>query len=123
MDDFAEVLLSSHPCLQRKDCLPISDVVYRIIYGRCDWSPIRLDISFGLERMIVRKLIIRPDLQNQGIGSTIVAYLKRESGRLQIPVIGLYIVLPESRRFWKEHGFELNDEPDGCGGRWVRPEE
>lgn len=123
MDDFADVLLSSHKCLKRKDCVPLSDTGYWIIYGHGNWSAIQLEVAFKLDRIIVRKLFIRPDLQGQGIGRTIVEYLKRESKRLQISVIELYVVLRESREFWERSGFDLSSGFDGCNGRWVRPEE
>ncbi len=123
MDDFADVLLSSHKCLKRKDCVPVSDSGYRIIYGHGSWSAIQLEVAFGLDRMIIRKLFIRADLQHQGIGRTVVEYLKRESGRLQISKIELYIVLRESRKFWEQRGFELSSGFDGCHGQWVRQEE
>lgn len=118
MDDFSAILTSSHPQLKEVDCLPVSDTGHRIIYGRDDGAPFQLDVSFGLNRMIIRQLSVRSDLQRQGLGTTITAYLKRESGRLAIPEVWLYAVVQGSTTFWEKVGFSLLNTHEECGGFW-----
>ncbi len=114
MDDFAYFLLSSHKRLSKKDCLPTSDTGYRIEYGNGVWSPISMEIAFNLKSMTIRRLFIRTDLQREGIGRSIVAYLKRECVRIGLNKIELDTVLEESRGFWEKCGFTLS----GNRGRW-----
>ena len=113
MDDFADTLLSSFK-LKRKDCLPTSDTSYRIKYGMSYSSPFRLEVAFNPNKLIIRSLFINPRFQGQGLGRTIVEYLKRECVRLGMREIELDSVLDESIGFWERCGFSLN----GKYGRW-----
>jgi GNAT superfamily N-acetyltransferase len=114
MDDFADTLLSQHRKLRQKDCLPVADVGYRINYGHYISAPFRLEVAFNPRTMIIRTLFIRGDWQGQGLGRTIVEYLKRECGRLNCEAIELQGILSESVGFWEACGFSIN----GSYGRW-----
>jgi GNAT superfamily N-acetyltransferase len=113
MEDFADVILASYK-LKRKDLLPISDTGYRIVYGHSITSPIRLEIAFSPNKMIIRRLFIRSSYQQQGLGRSIVEYLKQECRRQNLDEIELDTILQESAGFWGRCGFSIN----GCYGRW-----
>lgn len=113
MDDFADVILASYK-LKRKDCLPVSDTGYRITYGHLDCSPIRMEVVFSPRKMIIRRLFIQARYQRQGLGRTIIEYLKRECQRLHLTEIEVEGALSERIKFWERCGFSMN----GSYGRW-----
>lgn len=113
MDDFVHIITTSHRRLRQKDILLIEDKGYRVIYGN-HGTPFTLEIAFNPQTIIIRRLFIRGDWQGQGLGRTIVEYLKRECTRMDFDAIELVGILGESVGFWEKCGFSVN----GSYGRW-----
>jgi GNAT superfamily N-acetyltransferase len=99
--------------LTRKDCQPTLDSAHHVAYGYLA-APFQLEVAYYPKNMIIRKLFIRRDFQDQGLGRRIVEILKHECQELYLEGIELDTILPESAEFWKRCGFSIY----GCRGYW-----
>jgi len=74
----------------------------------------------GLGDDVLRHLWVRPEAQNRGVGSALLALAKkRRPGGLRLWVFQRNV---GARRFYERHGFELTELTDGRGNEEKEPD-